>query len=489
VHGLAVLVAIEAMLVGSLYVCLRGDWHRTCLYCIAITAPLEVYRTTLRDLNPSLFRLSIGLAVVTLLFDLAREGSSSRAKPRPQFSLAGAYLFLTGVVAISLTQSGSFLGKRLLGVVLVGVLVILVVAELARRTPREDLARALVFGSVLPILAGCWQVLAPELSLRPALPLLSDLPVGDGLEGARSEVAVLSEHQTVAAAIRMKGTFVDPNHFGTYLVFVLLVAIGLAAHSLGRPRSGGSVAFAALAAAALATLVGTYSRSAWAAAIVAAVGAILMAVPRLRRRPPVKRVVALTCGAAAAGSFLILLLAPTVAERLSPASALNSASDALHKRHAQAGFDAFRSDPVFGIGSGALGPRLNEGVRTSAADSTYLTVMAELGAVGLFALLLTAGVAVQLLWRRYRAPGPPAAALLPAALLAAYAGFLLANVVYDQLWWRDFHFASVGGRRKSALSLRCFTSRPCPPSGSGSLCSISWKPMFFCLGATGRRMY
>jgi hypothetical protein len=437
-HGVAILVGIEAALVAGLHMALRGDWYRTCVYLVALTAPLEVYRTTVRDLNPSLFRLSLAIAAVTVVVGLARDrGTSWREVVSARMSpLAGACLVLLLAVAASIAANGdTFLGRRLVAVLVVGIVAMVVLAELARRTSLRTLAVALVAGALLPIVAACWQVLGPKLGGDPSLPLLSELPVAEGLEQARSESAVLSSGATVEASTRLKGTFVDPNHFGAYLVFVLAVAAALTASALRLHRRDQALAFGALGLATVAILVGTYSRSAWVAAAVAAAVAALALGPSLWRSLPPRALIAGLAALAVMGLAAVAL--PDVRDRLSPSSAVNASSNVLHRENAEAGLDAFRERPLLGIGPGELSARLNAGVRTSAADSTYVTVIAELGAVGLFALLLTAGFAMRALWRGARDP-------VALALAAAYSGFLVANVFYDQLWWRDFHFTVLG---------------------------------------------
>ena len=463
-HGVAILVGIEAVLVAVLYLLLRGDWHRTCVYLVGLTAPLEVYRTTVRDLNPSLFRLSLAIAAVTVVVGLVRDrGTSWRELVSARaYPLAGAYLVLLLVVAMSIAANGdTFLGRRLVAVLLVGIVGMVVLTELVRRTSIQTLAVALVAGAVLPILAACWQVLAPEVGADQSLPLLSELPVAEGLEQARSESAVLSAGATDEETTRLKGTFVDPNHFGAYLVFVLALASALAASAFRRDRRDQAAALAALGFATASVLVGTYSRSAWVAAAVAVAGAALVAGPALWRSLPRRVLIAGT--AVLAVTALAALAIPDVRDRLSPGSAVNASSNAVHRENAEVGLDAFRERPLLGIGPGELSARMNAGVRTSAADSTYVTVVAELGAVGLFALLLTAGLALQALWLRRHEHD-----LLPLALAGAYAGFLVANVFYDQLWWRDFHFTIVGlVVALSALHVASPRSSEAPAPGPG----------------------
>lgn len=443
-HAVAILVAIEAVLVAAIHLLTGGRWHRTCAYLLAVTAPLELYRTTVHDVHASLFRLSIAVVAATVVIDVVRSRRWSVPELRAAWPLVGAYLFLALVVAGSWIggESGSFLGRRLLAVLVMGVIVIVLVAELGRRISAESLAGAVVVGSILPILASCWQVVGPKVGGSAASPFLEQLPVGEGVEATRVNPK-LTPDEVTSEAIRLKGTFGDANHFASYLVFVIALAAALSVRSSRRGQRSQSIAYGGIAAAGATTLVGTYSRSAWAAIAMTAAATLVLLGPSIRPAMSARRIAIAGAAVAATGLILVLTVGSTVGERLTPGSALNATSNATHRANTEKGIDAFRSRPVFGIGAGRLGTGLNQNVRISAADSTYVTVAAELGAVGLFALLLAAGTALQLMWRACRRAGRSLDAVLPVGLLGAYAGLLLINVVYDD-WWKDFHFVLLG---------------------------------------------
>jgi O-antigen ligase/polysaccharide polymerase Wzy-like membrane protein len=449
VHAIATLLAIEAVLVAVAYSFARGDWERTSLYLLGVTAPLEVYRTTVGGASVSLFRISVVIAVATVVGVRLRAPESRvaslRALPGGLSRIEAAYLFVALVLVASFVVHGEalFIGRRLLGTVVAGVAVIFACAELARRVGVRALATGLVAGAILPMLASLWQVLTPRIGGSGELPLISSLPLVDPLEAAREATTGLVAGTGSAVATRLHGTFVDPNHFGAYLAIIVLLAAVLAVENVLTRRRPAVVAFGAIAAGAAACLVATYSRSAWGAAVAASAVMLALAAPAVRARttPRERRI-----GAAIALGLSVLViapLAPTLAARINPSSTLNAKSNARHKSDSQVGIDEFRRHPLYGLGVGGLGVVRDEQPRPS-ADSTYLTVAAELGAIGLFALLLAGGTALEALLRSYARVRTTPAALLPAGLAAAYLGFLGANAFYDQLWWRDFHFVVLG---------------------------------------------
>lgn len=438
-EGLAILVGVEAALIGVLHLATGGRWFRTCAYLLGVTAPLDLYRTTVAGFNVSLFRLSIGVVLTTIVVERIRTRSPLRS-PRTAWLLASVYLLLAAVIGVSLLDAGdSYLGRRQLAGVVIGALVVVLAAELAARTSVRDLATAFVAGAVLPMLAACWQLLAPHLSADGALPLVERLPVAPGLDETQTA------RVTLGSAERVRGTIDDPNYFGIYLVFVAFIASALAVQARQQLRRQRAIALGVVAGASVAALVATYSRTAWAAGALGLV-ACLVSLARAGRRPVAPRRLVWAGATMTVMAALALVLAgPTLGARLSPSSPLREVSTRERLDKAAVGIRMFRSKPVAGIGAGQLGvvvgapnPRVGSG-----ADSTYVTIAAELGAVGLFVLLLGAGLALQLLWQGARRADGGRAGILAVALLGAYVGFIFANAVQDA-WWREFHFVLLG---------------------------------------------
>ena len=438
IAGLAILCGIEMSLFALSYVLAAGDWKRTGLYLLAITAPLEVYRTPVAGVDISLFRLSLLFAVGVLL--VTARGQRLDLMRWVGHPLVAAYLLVAGVFVVGtlVHPIDPFLGWREASQIGTGVIALVVIAEFARHESAERIASAIVVGSILPILGAAWVALAPKLGASEALPFLSHIPAASGLEVTRQ---ALSSFGSIGA--RAKGTFGDPNHFGVYLVFVVCLAFALTMVASSRGDRRAQVCFGATAVAAAATLVATYSRSAWIAAVISVL-IITIWLARASRAgiwdPPKKHVVVLVTIAVLA---LGVTVAPSVIERLAPGSAINVVSDRSHERTVRFALDEFIAHPVLGIGPGGVGVKLGEQVRTSGAHSTYLTVAAELGILGLLTLLLAAGVTVRFLVRACRVRRGTSGAVLTIALAAAYVGFLAANLTYD-IWWDDFHWIILG---------------------------------------------
>jgi O-Antigen ligase len=449
------LVGIEAALIAACRLLCRGSWQRTALYVLGVTAPLEIYRTAIAKFDISLFRLSLLLALGVLV-------ASSRSRVRLLVSwlrhpLVLTYLLLCGLVLLALLVHpiDQFLGVREAAQIAIGAVALAIVAELVRRESPQRAAGAIVAGSALPILAAGWQAIAPKLGASGALPLLDRLPAAQGLEITRQ---ALSSFGPIGA--RAKGTFGDPDHFGVYLIFAMCVALGLLIVALQRDDRRAQIANAAMATAATATLVATYSRSAWIGALIGALITVAWALRHWRLgdlRAPSRRVVL------ALGVVAVILAAgeaSSVIKRASPSSSINVVSDREHSSTVRFAYHQFIDHPLLGIGPGGLGVKLKLPPRTSGASSTYLSVSAQVGVFGLLALLAAAAIALWLLLRVYRSLGATLLRALPVALAAAYVGFLAANVTYD-VWFDDFHWLMLGAIAGMAAMLSPTEARAC----------------------------
>jgi O-antigen ligase len=319
----------------------------------------------------------------------------------------------------------------------VAVGAIAVIAVLAGGCRPGQLADALLNGGFLPIAAAAWQALAPRVGADPTLPLVERLSTAEGLD-----VNVTAPVTVGDLSARTKGTFGDPNHFGVYLMVLAVIALAVLVVALRRRDRPATVACVGASTAFGLALLSTYSRTAWLGAAVAAVvfAALLWGIVPWGR-PSRRTVVA----ASVAGAVVLALCVPLISnivERLAPSSPVNVGSNRTHEATARAAFDEFQANPLLGAGPGSLGALLNQGPRTSAAHSTYLTVAAELGLVGLLLVFAAAGTTLLRFFAESRA-GPERRRVLAAGAAAAYAGFLTANITYD-LWWDDFHWVLVG---------------------------------------------
>jgi O-antigen ligase len=427
----------------------EGKWNLACVYLLAMAAPLEVYRTVAAGIDVSLFRLSLLIAVGVLLASARGQLRELLANRRRGLRyllgwitnpLVAVYLLLACVFVLAMLVHpiNTFLGQRQAAQIVIGVVALALIVRLAQNESFERVAVAVVVGAVLPVLAAIWQALAPRLGASGALPLLSHLPVASGLQVTRQALASFGP-----IGARSKGTFGDPNHFGIYLVFTTCLAFALMVLAGSRENRRAQVSFGAMAAASAATLVATFSRSAWIAAVIGAVVVAMGLIDAWRTgllRPPPRRVAVFAAIGAVALSVGVI---PSVAERVAPSSEINVISDRTHASTMRFAYDQFIAHPVLGIGPGGIGAKLSQRTRTSGAHSTYLTVAAELGIVGLVALLMAAATTLLYLARAYRSMHGTSMVMPVIALAGAYIGFLGANVTYD-VWWDDFHWLMLG---------------------------------------------
>jgi hypothetical protein len=429
-----ILAGLEAALGGIALLLSRRRPASAALGLLAVTAPLEVYRTPVLGANLSLFRISlaVGLAVLICGPDL-----ELRRHLRDPITLG--YAFLTGVMATSLVfvSDNRSLGLRVFSQVAVGTAAVVVVAGLARRigSPAR-VAGTLAAGAVLPVLAGFWQASFGSSPGAPLLPLLGLLPAAAGLQVSRDASSF------VGNALRVKATFADPNHFGAYCALLLGPVLSLAGLAAARRAATRSAVAGVLALALACMILLSGSRSAWLAAAVCAVGAAASLLPPLLRGTSGRARVRIVAASVLALAVLAGVGAPVVGSRLDDASAANHQSDRTHSLTLRKAADDLLDHPVFGIGIADFGPQLGEAPLTSGAHSTYLTVGAELGGVGLLALLTALAATGRALAAGVRG-GDDELRAIAIGLVCGYAGFAVAAFFYD-LWWDDFQWVLAG---------------------------------------------
>ena len=429
-----VIVGIEVVLVAAALIMAAGHLRRACLFLIALTAPLELYRAPALGYNLSLFRLSVALSLVLLL---ATDMRGIRTAVRNPVVTGYAALAMLMLVSLLLFSENDFLAKRIVAQVSIGTVTVGVIYVLARGERWEGIAAYLLVGAALPFLAGCYQSVAPWAGLSPRLPLLDLLPVTPGLERARLDTVFAG-----GLGIRLKGTFGDPNHFGTYAATICAIAGAVGVSASRQRRVDVVVGAGGVAVAALAMVVASYSRTAWLAMIGGTVALVMLALARRRSGGLVKPRVAHWAAACLVLALLMIPLAQRVADRFDPDAGVNRTSNKVHVRTARVAIDRAVDHPITGIGLGDLGAELGQPRRVSGAHSTYLVVGAELGVLGLIAI---AGLATMVLLGLLRATmmEHDESIVVASGFAAAYSGFLAAGLVYD-LWWDDFHWVMIG---------------------------------------------
>lgn len=302
--------------------------------------------------------------------------------PEWRFIIQGGY-FLLGAAFISLGLS-HFFAVGLGSVLHLLFAFALMGALLDTRTNPKPVAIAFVAGLIVPTLLAWWQVL---MGTSPSFSWL-------GLAGKDAATTGTAVVETASGRmLRAYGPFPHPNIFGGYVAVGLVVMAWLV--RLIRDRR--MLFLSAIPVVLLsATLIVTFSRSAWLGIAIGFLSLIGLMLYR-RRIPPSRALPIIALGLvsvlATLGVFYEQAFSRvrvdgrvetiSVTERVSQYSRVD---------------DVFLMNPVLGVGPGAYPfalSVLDEGGRVFAYQpihNTFLLVLAELGVAGLLALLY-------LLWR------------------------------------------------------------------------------------------
>jgi putative inorganic carbon (HCO3(-)) transporter len=252
--------------------------------------------------------------------------------------------------------------------------------------------------------------------IRPLLVAVFVSIIGPGLVGVMQLVGnkpVIAAYGPPIAVGRIEGTFVHPNAFATYLVILIPLGAAVMPHVHGRARLG----LVVVTGGAGVSLLFTYARAAWVAAVVA-----LLVVGFLQDRRIVVGVLA--------GAALVLLAVPSVIARLSdltkshPYGLTSADPNSLSWRFWYWGqvLPYAKQSPVTGIGLDMV-QRINpEGLPP---HSVWVQSFVETGVLGLLALLnLVVSIARGLFQARSRALDPIGRSIVVAAV-AVSVGFLM----------------------------------------------------------------
>jgi O-antigen ligase len=248
-------------------------------------------------------------------------------------------------------------------------------------------------------------------------------------------VWVQDDHLVEGFRTHWRGLYGDPNRLAMSLVAVLPLAL-YGAFTARRP--GARLLLAGVAAAQIAAIVLTHSRS---GSVAAAVAGLLFL---LRGRRVALRG-ALVAGAIAIG---LAVLAPTTFwERSRTIAAYEEDASVIGRRHAWMVLGRVVEDrPLAGVGAGAFidawGPYapLEAGGHRYVAHNILLEIVGELGVIA-FALFAT--FCGWLLWRTWRAGDDALIGAEARAIFAALAGYLVCEMVngYSLSWFLYFLFA------------------------------------------------
>ncbi|MEX0801429.1 MAG: O-antigen ligase family protein [Dehalococcoidia bacterium] len=310
-------------------------------------------------------------------------------------------LFL-GLYAVSLLNTSDFSGAaqelgRLISHLVLLALVVIYVRD--RQTLRWTLL-ALVASGLLLALVGLFQQATDTYLWNEAL-------------GTRG--------------IRRNATFVDPNIYARFLVVTMVVAGALFFGERSRFR----YLYAATFACAGLALPFTSSRSNWVAAAVV-LPLLVFALPITSRR----KLHLFVFGGLVAAAFGLGVTAfePQLADRF---NTLLSGEEAIGVRSGllRAGWAMFLDHPIFGVGvegfkegvQGAYNDYLPLGSTVYHSHTAVVTVLAELGIVGLLALAFLMHRLGRLLWQLYAG-----ARAIDQAIVAGIGGALAAIFISGQ---------------------------------------------------------
>jgi O-antigen/teichoic acid export membrane protein/O-antigen ligase len=382
--------------------------------CAALAAGMAAALVSTRTGQLQLAMLAVLALLVVLIIPGAGLIALAIACPLSQTSAGAAFisvkdlLVLMAATAIGQLASGRLARPRAvpaaLTVAVIGYLLLSATLAGGGPNPGQDWRYVLMLGLpllLLPLIAG------PGAETRRALVVFgfsaAFLAVPEAVR-SHSALATAPASPATASAVTAADNTGAVNHNAEGAIFVLALAVLLAA--LPRCRSAiGRLAFAAAIAALAIGIAYSFSRSAYLGALAVV---ILYAARRSIRG---------LAGMAVAVGCLLPILPSAVSARLATlwASSGLDVSSALRVDLWHSALRMFAAHPVFGVGylnfavqlpgyfvaTGSYNPALIQFSQLDYAHNTYLTILAETGLAG------AAGIAalVVLGWRRARAAG------------------------------------------------------------------------------------
>jgi O-antigen ligase len=303
---------------------------------------------------------------------------------------------------------------------------------LDQRTPLNQIALFFVLGLLLPSFLGVYQVITGGSGASVLLGIATKDVVVSG-------VAVV---ETVTSRmLRAYGSFPHPNIFGGYIAVGLLF-LALYIRTIKNERL--LWFFGGLVVVLSATLIMTFSRSAWFGLLVAL---LLLLVQMLwyRKMPPSKAIPLMTIGLVTVlitmGVFYNQMLA-----RFNPSLRVEATSIEERISHYKQFNDVYFSSPLLGVGPGAYVFTLanhdpgHEVWNYQPIHNFFLLVMSELGIIG----FLIGGWCVWLIYKTLQTKPKTAEKILGVSLLSLF----VVIGIFDHYFWSQW-----SGLALSALTL------------------------------------
>lgn len=245
---------------------------------------------------------------------------------------------------------------------------------------RTDFRQVLSFfliGLIIPILFGWYQVLH---GLSPASSLF-----GMGEKDA-STLGIAVVESGTSRLLRAYGTFPHPNVFGGYVAVGIVALAWLSRFVHSRRQLVGALLASVLLGA---TLVVTFSRSAWLGLFIAFL--LLIAFMLWQRRLPPRRAIPIMAVGLASILSTLIVFNSEVFSRIDLTQRLEVISIEERASQYQTFSDVFFSSPIMGVGPSAytfILERLDPGHPLwsyQPIHNVYLLILAELGLTGILA--------------------------------------------------------------------------------------------------------
>jgi O-antigen ligase len=365
------------------------------------------------------------LAIVT-----TRSANEPRALVGREPLLTAALILFTAWVAMSLVWAEAPADARTSLQRFVLNFTLFPIALLAIRTPRHML----------------WVVAAFILGALAA----ATLGIAEGTVGAEETEG------------RLKGAGLNPNQLGSYLVVAMVLCAALAANRRWPPIA--RVVLAGAAAFAGASVFLTLSRG----ALVGLATALILApfvVGSRRRARTVAMVAVVVLGTV--GWYAVVASDQAIERVTNPERGGGSGREDLWK----VGWRMVEDKPVYGVGAGnfpvsSIHYLLRPGAtqrdafivdEKKVAHNIYLTVVSELGVVGLLLFLLIIVVCLRSTWRAakaFAARGDPVMELVARALLIALVSLLAVGFFSSALYVKQFWILLAAGPVLHAIAER-----------------------------------
>ena len=308
---------------------------------------------------------------------------------------------------------------------------------------------------------------------------LSLLAVAQRLLGVFQWRAILV--QSDAYSYRANATFADPNNLARLLaITIALAAAGLLA--LGPRRLTVYLAAPALLLSAPA-LIATASRSGWLGMLLASFIVVVLApVPRYTKT----RITVAAFGTLAALLGLLLVQGGADAARVRSLAGGVDVVLGVRQFLIRAGWEMWKDNPLVGVGTGsyqnallvAYNSVMPYWAKTSLSHTSFISILAEWGLVGVAAFAFFAGRVGAAAVRIYRSAGDPFERMLGGWLIAAFVEILFQSQSEGRLFEEPYLWLLLAlvAALEAGAARRAPAAAPAPPAAAAPAASAPAPP-------------